>query len=274
MNAVEPWMSAKSMEAGKLSIPQITEALSSTRFGIICVTPENQRKPWLQFEAGALSKATDGVAGHAIPLLIGFNKMEDLELPLGHFQAHMTSKEDLWNIVVTINTALEDDARPESALRTAFEKWWPDLEETLVEVTSQPVAEAPPVRTSAAILDEVLETVRGLARSADQNAAAVSNLVGPTRLDTKTLRALDGMVHEIVGVDISANNNPQVNYSPGSSVITVATQGQLSGMGVARVRSIFENTPALKDYRVSFMDLNVAASGKSDGFYQSHLSSD
>jgi len=270
MNAVEPWMSASSMEAGKLSIPQITEALSSTKFGIICVTPENQRKQWLQFEAGALSKATDGVAGHAIPLLIGFNKMEDLEPPLGHFQAHMTSKDDLWNIVVTMNTALEDDARPEAALRTAFDKWWPDLEETLIEVTNQSVGEAPPVRTSAAILEEVLETVRGLVRSADQNAAAGVNFAGPTRLDTKTLRALDGMVHEVVGVDISANN-PQVNYSPGSSVITVATYGQLSGTGVARIRSIFEGTPALKEYRVQFMDLNVTAAGKTDGFYQSNL---
>ncbi|UYY80402.1 TIR domain-containing protein [Arthrobacter sp. YA7-1] len=273
INAVEPWMSAKSIEAGKLSIPQITEALSVTRFGIICVTPENQHKPWLQFEAGALSKATDGVVGHAIPLLIGFDKMEELELPLGHFQAHMTSKDDLWNIVMTMNAALDEGGRSETSLKTAFDKWWPDLEKMLIQVTNQPVEEAVARRPPEAIMEEVLETVRGIARTASYNSALVTTLVGPAKLDTTTLRALDGMVYEIVGADISANN-PQVNYSPGSSVITVATQGQLSSISVARIRSIFENLPVLKEYRVGFMDLNVSGLGKSDGFYQSQPSSD
>lgn len=271
INAVEPWMSAKSIEAGKLSIPQITEALGVTRFGIICVTPENQHKPWLQFEAGALSKATEGVVGHAIPLLIGFDRMEELEPPLGHFQAHMTSKDDLWNILMTMNAALDEGGRSEASLKTAFDKWWPDLEEILTQVTNQPVEEAVPRRPPEAIMEEVLETVRGMARTASYNSALVTTLVGPTKLDSTTLRALDGMVHEIVGADISANN-PQVNYSPGSSVITVATQGQLSSIAVARIRSIFESLPVLKEYRVAFMDLNIVGSGKSDGFYQQYLS--
>lgn len=273
INAVEPWMSAKSIEAGKLSIPQITEALSVTRFGIICVTPENQHKPWLQFEAGALSKATDGVAGHAIPLLIGFNKMEELELPLGHFQAHMTSKDDFWNIVTTMNAALDGGGRSETSLRTAFDKWWPDLEELLIEVTNQSVGEAVARRTPEEVMEDVLETVRGIARTASYNSALVTTLVGPPQLDIKTLRALDGMVQEIVSVEFSASN-AQVNYSPGSSVITVATFGQMSGLAVTRIRSIFESMPALKEYRVAFMDLKVSGAGKSDGYYQSHLSGD
>ena len=38
---------------------QLTKALEGKRFGILCITPENQENPWIHFEAGALWKADE-----------------------------------------------------------------------------------------------------------------------------------------------------------------------------------------------------------------------
>jgi TIR domain len=56
MNAVEPWMSSEDMRKGSLWRLTLAEELESTHVGVICLTPENLRAPWLLFEAGALSK--------------------------------------------------------------------------------------------------------------------------------------------------------------------------------------------------------------------------
>lgn len=95
INQVEPWMSAESIESGKLSINQISEALEKTNFGIICVTPENQHQTWLNFEAGALSKAVKSASASAIPLLVGFDSISQFDAPLSNYQAHLATKADL-----------------------------------------------------------------------------------------------------------------------------------------------------------------------------------
>ncbi len=36
---------------------EIVQELNEAHFGIICVTPGNRRREWLDFEAGAISKS-------------------------------------------------------------------------------------------------------------------------------------------------------------------------------------------------------------------------
>src|SRR4051794_10428954 len=57
VNAVEPWMSSDDIEKGATSIQSIGAALQECSFGIICLTRENQERPWINYEAGALAKA-------------------------------------------------------------------------------------------------------------------------------------------------------------------------------------------------------------------------
>lgn len=51
---VEPWLSVE-ISKGARWTAEIAKALDETKFGVFCVTPENQSESWLNFEAGALS---------------------------------------------------------------------------------------------------------------------------------------------------------------------------------------------------------------------------
>ncbi|MDP9694486.1 UNVERIFIED_ORG: hypothetical protein J2X79_002045 [Arthrobacter globiformis] len=164
INQVQPWMSAKSIEAGKLSIAQISEALETTSFGIICVTPENQRETWLNFEAGALSKAVMGANASAVPLLIGFKDFRTLGAPLSNYQAHLASKEDIRTIVHAINAALPT-RREVPQLDAAFEKWWPDLEVSIEKAQAWSPPPGQEVTDSPKSLDKSIDEILQLTKT-------------------------------------------------------------------------------------------------------------
>lgn len=53
IQALTPFMSSADINAGARWRDEIGEALGTTNFGIIVVTPDNVDAPWLNFEAGA-----------------------------------------------------------------------------------------------------------------------------------------------------------------------------------------------------------------------------
>src|SRR5437016_7402310 len=52
-----PWLSKDEIRKGSHWRAELAGILQECRFGIICLTPENFGRPWILFEAGALSKA-------------------------------------------------------------------------------------------------------------------------------------------------------------------------------------------------------------------------
>ena len=77
---------------GKRWHTEIANALGSTKFGILCLTPENLASEWIHFEAGALSKTIDE-STHVCPLLLDVKKSE-LKEPLASFHATLFNKEE------------------------------------------------------------------------------------------------------------------------------------------------------------------------------------
>ena len=59
LQVVEPWLSSKDAAVGKRWADSLSKALEEARIGIFCLTKENIRAEWLQFEAGALSRLKD-----------------------------------------------------------------------------------------------------------------------------------------------------------------------------------------------------------------------
>jgi TIR domain len=161
INSLKPFMSSKDIDAGARWQSEVATRLEATNFGIVCVTHENQVAPWLNFEAGALAKAV--AASRVIPLAIDL-KPSDIEIPLGQFQAQPASKAGLREIIGAVNSGSEYPLA-DSLLEKSYEKWWPDLEAKLLEIeeTAAP-PDAAPVRSERELLEEVLNTVRGLAR--------------------------------------------------------------------------------------------------------------
>jgi hypothetical protein len=160
IQAVEPWMSEDDIGKGIRWSSELAKQLEQTRVGVICLTPENLESPWIHFEAGALSKTLKNT--HVCPYLFEL-KPVDISGPLAQFQLTRAEKEDTRKLVHTINEALDDEALTETQLDKYFDRWWPDLEQQLEKIARTPEA-SEPQRSDREILEEILESVRGLKR--------------------------------------------------------------------------------------------------------------
>lgn len=152
-------MSSEGIRAGARWSDQVATVLAESKVGILVVTPENQRQPWLLFEAGALAKQFD--AALVCPYLVRM-ETEDLEPgPLTQFQIKKATKEGTLELIRTINSQLPDPL-PDARLERLFNGAWPTLENVLANLGDAP--DAPPPRQTDDMLKEILETVRALRR--------------------------------------------------------------------------------------------------------------
>lgn len=140
LQAVSPWMSDYDIHAGARWSSEMSLQLSKSRFGIICLTPENLEAPWVMFEAGVLSKEME--YAYVVPYLFGFES-SDLTGPLAQFQAVRANKDDTKKVIQVMNKALGESALPDTRLSVVFEKWWPDLAAKLSAIGSSPVTSRP-----------------------------------------------------------------------------------------------------------------------------------
>jgi TIR domain len=101
IQSAEPWVSSE-VERGVKWLDEIGKSLDAHSIGIICVTPGNVEKPWLNFEAGALSKHL-GVDGRVIPYLLDFRSASELQQPLGQFNASLANEDGTHDLVKTLN---------------------------------------------------------------------------------------------------------------------------------------------------------------------------
>lgn len=168
INAVDPWMSSADIGAGARWNAAIQRELQESRFGLIFVTPSNTVAPWLLFEAGALAKTVDDT--HVCPILIGLKATDLPGGPLSQFQAKASDREEIWQLVQTINRAIDSGAMPESRLERAFEKWWPDLADKL-DALPPDEYELSSHRSPEEMIEEILTITRGLERG--QSAISV-----------------------------------------------------------------------------------------------------
>jgi hypothetical protein len=161
VQSAKPWMSEAEIDKGSRSLGEISKALADIKIGIVCLTPENLHKPWLFFEAGALSKSIDERT-RLCTYLIGGLQPSDISPPLGMFQGTIATKEETLKLVQTINRAVSDDPILEDSLKNIFDAMWPKLDAHLSSLP--PAPDAPPAKRSPdEIMAEILELVRAQA---------------------------------------------------------------------------------------------------------------
>ena len=147
------WMSDKDIGAGERWSLELTKALESSNFGIVCLTPENLKSEWLLFEAGALSKAID--AARVVPYMFDL-KTTDVAPPLSQFKAVDATKPGTLFLTRGLRDAIGSPIDVHQ-IANVFEKWWPDLKSALDGI---PRDSQKAQRTEREMLEELLELVR------------------------------------------------------------------------------------------------------------------
>jgi hypothetical protein len=166
IQSVEAYVSSEDIDKGARWSTDISGELEQSSFGILCVTQDNIDAPWLNFEAGALSKSVD--KSRVCPFLFGVKRSE-VKGPLLQFQSVIFEESDMRKLVHSLNSACESAQLEEGRLDGIFDVWWPSLEQQLNQLPSEgPTIEGrDPEATSAKsetessdILEEILELVR------------------------------------------------------------------------------------------------------------------
>lgn len=157
IQSCKPWMSAD-IDAGKKWFVEVSRQLADASIGIVCLTPENQASPWVNFESGAIAKQM-GDSTHLCPYLFQLEPT-DVKAPLSLFQAKRATEEDTLALVRMINRAGSELVSAE-VLSRSFKRNWPDLEEELRRIPSAGISTP---RNPSEKLDEVLSLVRTIAR--------------------------------------------------------------------------------------------------------------
>lgn len=174
IQAVKPFYSPEIEKGAKWS-SELDAALEGTRFGIICLTPDNLNSTWIHYEAGALSKTPDALIW---TFLHGLNP-GDVPQPLGKYQHTIAEKDDVFKMLFSINKRLADvggEPIDGAVLAENFELYWPKLEEKL-KTAEKPPGIAQTKRSEREILLEILEAVRTQKRSikSDTTLPALEN---------------------------------------------------------------------------------------------------
>ena len=114
IQSVEVFYSPEDIEKGDNWDATISSELSECNYGIICLTPENTMAPWINFEAGAI-------------------KPSDIKGPLSRYQATRFEKQDFFQLLKSINSAL-DSPLELTILQNAFEAMWATLDAEATEI--------------------------------------------------------------------------------------------------------------------------------------------
>jgi TIR domain len=167
IQSIKPYVSSEDIDKGTRWSTDIAEELQGSKYGILCLTPDNIEAPWLNFEAGALSKTL--INSFVSPFLIGL-KPSDVKGPIVQFQSTLYNKEDIKKLLHSINNANSENFIEKDRLNSYFDVWWPKLEEKLNIIekeinsskTKTPAKISSPESNKS---DEVLEEILGLVRN-------------------------------------------------------------------------------------------------------------
>jgi hypothetical protein len=159
LQELKTFVSCGDIEPGETWSSRIERELEATNYGILCVTRSNALRPWLNFEAGALSKQVSDKA-RVVPYLLE-GTPADFREPLSRFGMVRSDRDGTFSLLAGLNAALDRPLK-ESALKIQFDAHWPRLDTCVGHVRTliQAQPEEAPKRDTASILEEILDKVR------------------------------------------------------------------------------------------------------------------
>lgn len=189
IQSVEPYVSSEDIDKGTRWSVDIAKELEDSAFGLICVTPSNLNSPWINFEAGALSKAFE--KSKVSPFLFGLKNSDLKKSPLLQFQSTLYNEKEIYKLIQTINNSLESNKLVEDKLKKIFEVWFEKLKEKLDLLIPKIDSEKIVIEesneeqtTNASINNEILEEVLTIIRSQQKLLRTPDKLLPEEYLDS------------------------------------------------------------------------------------------
>ena len=158
IQSIDPWFSPEDIESGTVSTSEIRKILKEADYCIICLTPENQDRPWVNYEAGAIAnQMKDSV--RVCPVLIDLKRVQ-VKGPLSEYQSRLLTEDDIFKLIQTINNHIEKPLENEQ-LQESFDVRWDKLKEKFdaIERNYNTKKEPPDLNK---MVEEMLEKVRDL----------------------------------------------------------------------------------------------------------------
>ncbi len=196
---VKPYFTPTDIDKGAKWQSEISKKLEESAIGIIIATKSNIQKPWINFEAGALSKSIE--RSRVCTVLFGVENT-DLTGPLALFQSTNFNEDEFRKLLLDINRANADNKLDDDIVKKSFEKWWPDLQEAVSDIMVEKKEKLPSqakARPDRELLEEILSIARSLriaqadtdARQSDAWKSAVQNFLNHRSSEHAESRILD-----------------------------------------------------------------------------------
>jgi hypothetical protein len=162
INDIVPYVTSENIQKGDRWLIEIYHELEDTNFGLVCLTRENLKSPWIMFESGAISK---NIKNSKVCCLLfdGLNQSE-IEKPLSFFQNAEFTKSDYKKLLFSINESLGAKKLKDGILERSFEKWWPELEMKIKKLTEEYFPN-PPIKNKDDIIKEIQRTTNYIANT-------------------------------------------------------------------------------------------------------------
>lgn len=228
---IDPWASETDIDAGARGLGAIEARLNESRFGIIVVTTQNFERPWLNFEAGALSKRLDGDINRVVPLLVNFDDVDQLLLsPMHQFQRVKLNKDGAQRLCMSIATTIGLDTQ---VINHRFEFLWDDLEQRIKQAIEAAGDQPPPPKLDPdEVLKQLTSVTSDLQRIARRNdvpqSSFLDRLVPIRRKEPHELDLDAEPVKEILrGIrEIAERYRPVADIRPGPGCWNIVLEGE------------------------------------------------
>lgn len=156
---IEPYFSTEDIDKGARWSTDIAKELENADFGILCVTKDNLDSSWLNFEAGALSKAME--KSRVCPFLYDLKPSDISDNPILQFQMTNVDRDDIYKLFKSMNNALGSDGIEEQRLLKLFELSWPSIDEALKAIDTETTNNIKKkANNQNAMLEEMLDLLR------------------------------------------------------------------------------------------------------------------
>jgi hypothetical protein len=127
IHGADAFVSEEDIDKGTRALARIAEELEGTDCGILCITRRNIDRPWVNYEAGALSKKVGDA--RVMPFLVDLQHGDiPQHNPLSQFQTTANSKADILRMIKSINRSVTPPVTEEAVVERLFDAVWQDIE--------------------------------------------------------------------------------------------------------------------------------------------------